>query len=104
MGIDDLPGIDDDIPGIEEEVPGIDDVDDINAPKPAAVEAGPQSKVKYPSDDIPNLDEFENENLGLEEDEDAIDDFEEFQTNDVVRTRTYDVSIAYDKYYQVPHV
>jgi len=63
------------------------------------------------SSDIPDMETFDGENLGEEEDDDAAfvaapavaasagqDDGE---TN-IVLTRTYDISITYDKYYQTP--
>merc|ERR1719436_460943 len=53
-----------------------------------------------------NLDDYEEELLGIDDDGEADldDDFGEFKNSDILRTRTYDISIAYDKYYQVPHV
>merc|ERR1719493_262210 len=52
-----------------------------------------------------NLDDYV-EDLGVDDDGEADldDDFGEFKNSEIVRTRTYDISITYDKYYQVPHV
>lgn len=55
---------------------------------------------------IMNLDDFQGEDLVVDDDAEADldDDFGEFRDTEIIRTRTYDISITYDKYYQVPHV
>merc|ERR1719499_891017 len=52
-----------------------------------------------------NLDDYV-EDLGVDDDGEADldEDFGEFKNSEIVRTRTYDISILYDKYYQVPPV
>eukprot|EP00128_Syssomonas_multiformis_P014913 Colp12_sorted_trinity150504_noHs@30756 len=54
-------------------------------------------------DDIPDMDEFEEDNL-------ATDDPSALETNytqdddNILKTRSYDLSITYDKYYQTPRL
>jgi len=79
---------------VAQEIPTM---EDINNEEPAAIEA------KNSDSTIPNMDDFEDNGI-LDDDEDGVDDFEEFQNETFERTRTYDLSISYDKYYQVPHV
>lgn len=85
---------------------------EISKPKPVADEIptmedfehrNETSEPKVSDSNIPNMDDFEEDGLILGDD-DGVDDFEEFNNDDIVRTRTYDLSITYDKYYQVPHV
>jgi ubiquitin-like-conjugating enzyme ATG3 len=52
-------------------------------------------------DDIPDMDEFDAENL---EDEDPAALASRVDDDNVIRTRTYDITICYDKYYQTPRV
>jgi len=58
------------------------------------------------SDDIPDMEEFgEEENLGEAEDDAALPSTSgaaSGSNDNIVRTRTYDLSITYDKYYQTP--
>jgi len=79
---------------VAEEIPTM---EEINKKDPATTEP------KNSDSNIPNMDDFEDNGI-LDEDEDGVDDFEEFQNETFERTRTYDLSISYDKYYQVPHV
>ena len=59
---------------------------------------------KESSSQIMNLDDYAEEDLGVDDDGEADldEDFGEFKNSEIVRTRTYDISILYDKYYQVP--
>eukprot|EP00124_Ichthyophonus_hoferi_P004433 Ihof_evm1s487 gene=Ihof_evmTU1s487 len=51
-------------------------------------------------DDIPDMDEFEEDNLEPEQSE-----LQEHREDDnILKTRTYDISITYDKYYQTPRL
>lgn len=75
-------------------------------PKPAKAEA----------EDVPDLESFEEENLAepepvkqpepVQSPAEAVDDILKASEpeEDTVRTRTYDISIVYDKYYQTPRV
>jgi len=60
-------------------------------------------------DDIPDMDAFEGDNLVEEEDEGTLKPqqgmlrVEEPEEN-IVKTRTYDISITYDKFYRTPRV
>jgi len=49
--------------------------------------------------DIPDMEDFEEERNLEEEDANALD-----ADDNIIRTRTYDISITYDKYYQTPKV
>eukprot|EP00123_Amoebidium_parasiticum_P015362 comp22926_c0_seq1/m.36308 comp22926_c0_seq1/g.36308 ORF comp22926_c0_seq1/g.36308 comp22926_c0_seq1/m.36308 type:complete len:294 (-) comp22926_c0_seq1:184-1065(-) len=51
-------------------------------------------------DDIPDMDEFEEDNL--DEDQAAFAGHKE--DDNILKTRTYDLSITYDKYYQTPRM
>merc|ERR1719499_2837203 len=59
---------------------------------------------KESNSQIMNLDDYAEEDLGVDDDGEADldEDFGEFKNSEIVRTRTYDISILYDKYYQVP--
>jgi ubiquitin-like-conjugating enzyme ATG3 len=52
------------------------------------------------TDDIPDMEDFDEENLG-EADDNATLSANTINDN-IVHTRTYDISITYDKYYQTP--
>lgn len=73
-------------------------------PKQQTEEAEVQPKES--SSQIMNLDDYAEQDLGVDDDGEADldDDFQEFKNSEILRTRTYDISITYDKYYQVPHV
>jgi len=56
---------------------------------------------------IPDLDAFgidEEEDDGVLHEEDGFVITEDMKNTKVLKTRTYDISLTYDKYYQVPHV
>lgn len=64
-------------------------------------------------DDIPDMDDCVEDNLMEEEDESTLTTATETKqayltatepTDNIVRTRTYDISITYDKYYRTPRV
>jgi len=56
-------------------------------------------------ENIPDMDSFEGDNLDLADDETSISVPPPPQEEDnILRTRTYDISITYDKYYQTPRV
>lgn len=52
-------------------------------------------------DDIPDMDAYDGENL---EDDDPAALKSRVDDDNVIRTRTYDLTICYDKYYQTPRV
>ena len=54
------------------------------------------------SGSIPDMDSFDDDDNLLEEEDDAAAVAEE--PDAILRTRTYDISITYDKYYQTPRV
>ncbi|KAJ1568511.1 E2-like enzyme [Nowakowskiella sp. JEL0078] len=53
-------------------------------------------------DDIPDMDDFVD--LGVEEEDPAVLAHDVVDGDKILRTRTYDLSITYDKYYQTPRV
>lgn len=58
-------------------------------------------------EDIPDMAEFENTDNLVETDPATLPDYlvaHEPEDDNILRTRTYDVSITYDKYYQTPRV
>mmetsp|Transcript_1782 Transcript_1782/g.4551 ORF Transcript_1782/g.4551 Transcript_1782/m.4551 type:complete len:325 (-) Transcript_1782:125-1099(-) len=59
-------------------------------------------------DDIPNMEEFEQDDLVDEDDDAALAvgtmSLDDPPADNIVRTRTYDISITYDKYYRCPRV
>jgi len=67
-----------------------------------SLDAEPAVEAKESDGTIPTLEDLEEELE--EEDDDAVVNFEDVQNDDIIRYRTYDISISYDKYYQVPHV
>jgi len=52
-------------------------------------------------DDVPDLENWKEENLIVEEDPASLQKKEE---DNILKTRTYDISITYDKYHQTPKV
>jgi ubiquitin-like-conjugating enzyme ATG3 len=54
-------------------------------------------------DNIPDMDTFEGDNL-VEDDQATLSVPSTGQEDNILRTRTYDISITYDKYYQTPRV
>jgi len=55
-------------------------------------------------DNIPDMDGFESDNLDLMDDDTSISVPPPQEEDNILRTRTYDISITYDKYYQTPRV
>jgi ubiquitin-like-conjugating enzyme ATG3 len=53
------------------------------------------------NDDIPDMDSFEGDN-NLVEDDKATLQVPPIEEDNILKTRTYDLSITYDKYYQTP--
>jgi len=70
-------------------------------------------KSAKPTDDVPDMEEFEEDNLDSQIDDATLEDegtkdpqyLKAVEPEDnIVKTRTYDLSITYDKYYQTPRV
>jgi len=67
------------------------------------------SKTQNEDDDddddskIPNLEDFQEENVLVEDDPAALPKKND-ESDNILRTRTYDIFITYDKYYQTPKV
>lgn len=55
-------------------------------------------------ENIPDMDGFEGDNLDLMDDETSVSVPLPQEEDNILRTRTYDISITYDKYYQTPRV
>jgi len=87
----------------DEDIPEI-DADNGNEKEKKPAPTVPTEKPKKKSDDdIPDMDDFSmNENL--EEDDPATLKPRKEDEDLILRTRTYDISITYDKYYQTPKV
>jgi len=75
---------------------GEDEVEDI--PDATTDSKQVEEEVVDDDEDIPDMEEFEEENNLKEIDPAAA------KTNTILKTRTYDISITYDKYYQTPRV
>jgi len=86
----------------DEDIPEI-DVDDgekeEKTPKPK-----PEKEKKNSDDDIPDIDDFSMDDNLQEEDDPATLKPKKEDEDLILRTRTYDLSITYDKYYQTPKV
>lgn len=82
------------------------EVGDMSAEEPAkpAVVPPPKADDKDDDDDedIPDMDDFEGDNLV--EDDAATLKAPPVEEDNILRTRTYDITITYDKYYQTPRV
>ncbi|KNC80084.1 hypothetical protein SARC_07554 [Sphaeroforma arctica JP610] len=52
------------------------------------------------SDDVPDMDDFEDDNL--QEDEESV--VRPKEEDNILKTRTYDIYMTYDKYYQTPRM
>ncbi|XP_067948209.1 ubiquitin-like-conjugating enzyme ATG3 [Watersipora subatra] len=67
---------------------------------------------KVPDEDLPaeedeeawNMDEFESQGLTVEVEDVAAVDMSQVKGSDIVQTRTYDLNITYDKFYQTPRL
>lgn len=84
-----------------------DEVVDISADEPAptpapAVAAPSKSEDEDNDDDIPDMESFEGDNLV--EDDAATLKPPPVEEDNILRTRTYDLTMTYDKYYQTPRV
>lgn len=78
---------------------GADDIPSMDAP---AEKAAPDN-----DDDIPDMDEFETDDNVMEVDEASLSTPYLVATEpeeNIIRTRTYDISITYDKFYQTPRM
>jgi len=85
-----------------EDIPSIDDFPNKSSDKKATLV---EKNVPKKEEEIPSLDDFadfEEENLD-EDDEEVLINAADIDQH-IVRTRTYDISISYDIYYQCPHV
>mmetsp|Transcript_10311 Transcript_10311/g.25923 ORF Transcript_10311/g.25923 Transcript_10311/m.25923 type:complete len:322 (+) Transcript_10311:1075-2040(+) len=71
--------------------------------KPAAVAASTEAAADDDDDEYGDMDDYEDEDILVDEDAAALPKAEEASSS-IVKTRTYDLSITYDKYYQVPRV
>ena len=78
----------------EEEIPDLDQEE--AAPEGAAK---PSADADSDSDDIPDIEEFDDNNL-IDEDPAALP----AEADNVMKTRTYDIYITYDQYHQTPKV
>mmetsp|Transcript_10693 Transcript_10693/g.22221 ORF Transcript_10693/g.22221 Transcript_10693/m.22221 type:complete len:321 (+) Transcript_10693:39-1001(+) len=70
--------------------------------KPAAVAASTEAAAAD-DDEYGDMDDYEDEDILVDEDVAALPKVEEASSS-IIKTRTYDLSITYDKYYQVPRV
>ncbi|KAF1884026.1 hypothetical protein Lal_00012986 [Lupinus albus] len=86
--------------------------EDENLPTMESLEISKKSSIKQISsymggdeeDDIPDMTEFEETDNIIETDPSTYLVAHEPDDDNILRTRTYDVSITYDKYYQTPRV
>ncbi|KAE9620167.1 hypothetical protein Lalb_Chr01g0000281 [Lupinus albus] len=86
--------------------------EDENLPSMESLEISKKSSIKQISsymggdeeDDIPDMTEFEETDNIIETDPCTYLVAHEPDDDNILRTRTYDVSITYDKYYQTPRV
>ncbi|TKY68007.1 Autophagy-related protein 3 [Spatholobus suberectus] len=86
--------------------------EDENLPSMESLEISRKSSIKQiPSymgaeeeEDIPDMAEFEDTSNVIENDPSTYLVAHEPDDDNILRTRTYDVSITYDKYYQTPRV
>ncbi|XP_020215317.1 autophagy-related protein 3 isoform X2 [Cajanus cajan] len=86
--------------------------EDENLPSMESLEISGKSPIKQiPSymgadeeEDIPDMAEFEDTSNVIETDPSTYLVAQEPDDDNILRTRTYDVSITYDKYYQTPRV
>ncbi|XP_027355434.1 autophagy-related protein 3 [Abrus precatorius] len=86
--------------------------EDENLPSMESLEISKKSSIKQISsymgseeeEDIPDMAEFEETDNVIETDPSTYLVAHEPDDDNILRTRTYDVSITYDKYYQTPRV
>jgi len=89
----------------EEEIPEIDIDDGEKEKHPKPTEKKQDSKAKGSDDDIPDMDDFSMDDNVVDEPDDPATLIPKKEDMDMIlRTRTYDISITYDKYYQTPKV
>ena len=70
--------------------------------KPAAAAAPPADNDDDDDDEYGDMDDYEDEDILVDDDVAALP--VKVEETAIVKTRTYDLSITYDKYYQVPRV
>eukprot|EP00163_Fabomonas_tropica_P001638 TRINITY_DN11208_c0_g1_i1.p1 TRINITY_DN11208_c0_g1~~TRINITY_DN11208_c0_g1_i1.p1 ORF type:complete len:327 (+),score=93.86 TRINITY_DN11208_c0_g1_i1:347-1327(+) len=98
--------------GGDDDDDGIGDIPSMDSPKVAAASTSSTAAVEAASDsgsDVPDMDDFEEDNLLVPDMNNLAIPSTGYlaQTepeDNIVKTRTYDVSITYDKYYQTPRV
>jgi len=71
-------------------------------PDPIPPKAQHDDDENFNEDDVPDMDSWDQQNL-VDEDPAALQKQPE-NTDNILKTRTYDISIAYDKYHQTPRV
>lgn len=75
------------------------DLKDMTVEAPITVRPAAESSDESDEEDIPDIDEFVDDNL--DDDEGALAAKED---DNILKTRTYDLYITYDKYYQTPRM
>ncbi|KAL6129095.1 hypothetical protein ACLB2K_072448 [Fragaria x ananassa] len=83
----------------EENFPSI---DSLEISKDNSVNSAPSQGGAEDEDDIPDMADFEEDNIEIDPGTYLV--AHEPDDDNILRTRTYDVSITYDKYYQTPRV
>lgn len=87
----------------DEDIPEI-DVDDGEKEEKTPKPKPEKEKKNSDDDDIPDIDDFSMDDNLQEEDDPATLKPKKEDEDLILRTRTYDLSITYDKYYQTPKV
>ena len=92
----------------EDDIADVDDIPDIGGLSVAEPAAAPAVDERDDDDDenIPDMDDFVDLGAEEEDDEAAAPPPSTSTLNDdhILKTRTYDISVTYDKYYQTPRV
>ncbi|CAJ1934301.1 unnamed protein product [Sphenostylis stenocarpa] len=86
--------------------------EDENLPSMESLEISKKNSIKQISsylgteddEDIPDMEEFDDNSNVMENDPSTYLVAHEPEDDNILRTRTYDISITYDKYYQTPRV
>ncbi len=106
-GEDDGDGDDEDDDNIEDDFDILDEDGEVveKAPEESKPAAAPATQENDDDDDdeYGDMDDYEDEDILVDEDAAAVPKSDEAAST-IVKTRTYDLSITYDKYYQVPRV
>ncbi|CAL4923816.1 unnamed protein product [Urochloa decumbens] len=95
--------------GVQDEEEDIPSMDTLDIGKSDGIKSIPTyfsggKKEEEEEEDIPDMDTYEDTGDNLVAAEPSYFVAEEPEDDNILRTRTYDVSITYDKYYQTPRV